>query len=121
MNGVDGDREVVSQKKTMSIFSGREVLRKASFMSWSMKDVVHVARYHWIPCVFAAGLLFFMAVEYTLRMVPAYSPPFDLGFVATKSLHSVLASWPALNTLLAALNTVRFIQLIVNVINLILR
>ncbi|XP_031271676.1 phosphatidylcholine:diacylglycerol cholinephosphotransferase 1-like [Pistacia vera] len=106
INTADGDREVVKEKKMMSITSGGGVLRKASFMSWSMKDVVHVARYHRIPCVFAVGLLFFMAVEYTLRMIPAYSQPFDLGFLATKSLHNLLTSWPELNTLLAALNTV---------------
>ncbi|KAF2293187.1 hypothetical protein GH714_038789 [Hevea brasiliensis] len=39
-------------------------------------------------------------------MVPASSPPFDLGFVATHRLHQLLSSSPALNTLLAALNTV---------------
>ncbi|CAK7356935.1 unnamed protein product [Dovyalis caffra] len=47
-----------------------------------------------------------MGVEYTLSMVPASSPPFDLGFVATRRLHGLLSSWPELNTLLAALNTV---------------
>ncbi|OMP01359.1 hypothetical protein COLO4_11948 [Corchorus olitorius] len=79
---------------------------KASFMKWTLDDVVHVARYHRIPCFFAAGLLFFMYVEYTLRMVPDSSPPFDLGFVVTRSLHQALASSPELNTLLAFLNTV---------------
>lgn len=83
-------------------------LRKASFMRWTVEDVVHVARYHWIPCIFAMGLLFFMGVEYTLRMVPSASPPFDLGFVITRPVHRVLSSWPELNTLLAALNTVSF-------------
>lgn len=81
-------------------------LRKASFMRWTVEDVVHVARYHWIPCIFAMGLLFFMGVEYTLPMVPSASPPFDLGFVITRPVHRVLSSWPELNTLLAALNTV---------------
>ncbi|CAH8260638.1 unnamed protein product [Arabidopsis lyrata] len=79
---------------------------KASFMTWTARDVVYVARYHWIPCMFAAGLLFFMGVEYTLQMIPARSEPFDLGFVATRSLNRVLASSPDLNTVLAALNTV---------------
>ncbi|KAJ1410101.1 Inositolphosphotransferase Aur1/Ipt1 [Sesbania bispinosa] len=78
----------------------------ASFMKWTFADVVHVATHHWIPCLFALGLLFFMAVEYTLLMVPSSSPPFDLGFLATRSLHRVLESSPQLNTLLAALNTV---------------
>jgi hypothetical protein len=59
-----------------------------------------------MPCFFALGLLFFMGVEYTLRMVPSSAPPFDIGFVTTRSLHLLLASSPKLNTLLAALNTV---------------
>ncbi|KAF2612155.1 hypothetical protein F2Q70_00010034 [Brassica cretica] len=79
---------------------------KASFLTWTMRDAVYVARYHWIPCFFAVGVLFFMGVEYTLQMVPAKSEPFDIGFVATRSLNRVLASSPDLNTLLAALNTV---------------
>ncbi|KAL6285920.1 hypothetical protein ACE6H2_010310 [Prunus campanulata] len=79
---------------------------KASFMTWRLHDVLHVAKHHWIPCVFAMGLLFFMGVEYTLRMVPSSSPPFDVGFVTTHSLHLLLASKPKLNTLLAGLNTV---------------
>ncbi|KAJ7962848.1 Phosphatidylcholine:diacylglycerol cholinephosphotransferase 1 [Quillaja saponaria] len=79
---------------------------RASFMNWKVADVVFVATHHWIPCLFAMGLLFFMAVEYTLLMVPSSSPPFDLGFVVTRGLHSLLDSWPELNTLLAGLNTV---------------
>ncbi|GAV81484.1 PAP2_3 domain-containing protein, partial [Cephalotus follicularis] len=79
---------------------------KPSFLTWTMRDVAHVARHHWIPCVFGMCLLFFMGVEYTLLMVPSSSQPFDVGFVATRSLHHVLASWPELNTLLAGLNTV---------------
>lgn len=47
-----------------------------------------------------------MAVEYTLSMIPSNSPPFDIGFVATKWLHSVLSSSAALNSTLAGLNTV---------------
>ncbi|PKI72687.1 hypothetical protein CRG98_006938 [Punica granatum] len=47
-----------------------------------------------------------MGVEYTLLMVPDDLPPFDLGFVATRSLHRVLSSSSELNTILAALNTV---------------
>lgn len=79
----------------------------AAFMRWTREDVVNVTRYHRVPCLFAAGLLFFMGVEYTLLMVPADSPPFDLGFVATRPLHRLLSTSPELNTLLAALNTVR--------------
>ncbi|OIT02791.1 PREDICTED: phosphatidylcholine:diacylglycerol cholinephosphotransferase 1-like [Nicotiana attenuata] len=47
-----------------------------------------------------------MDVEYTLRMIPSSSPPFDLGFIATRPLHRFLASRPTLNTVLAGLNTV---------------
>ena len=79
---------------------------QASFMKWTVDDAVHVATHHWMPCLFALGLLFFMAVEYTLLMVPPSSPPFDLGFYATRSLHRVLQASPNLNTLLAFLNTV---------------
>ncbi|GLU22072.1 hypothetical protein SLE2022_381710 [Rubroshorea leprosula] len=92
--------------KGYAMCSGGFYGKQASFMTWTLQDVAYVARYHWIPCVFGAGLLFFMYVEYTLRMVPDSSPPFDLGFVVTRSLHRVLASSPELNTLLAALNTV---------------
>ncbi|OAY36882.1 phosphatidylcholine:diacylglycerol cholinephosphotransferase 1 [Manihot esculenta] len=77
-----------------------------SFLKWTVHDVLNVATRHWLPCLFALGLLFFMGVEYTLNMIPASSPPFDLGFVATKRLHQLLSSSPELNTLLAALNTV---------------
>ncbi|GFY96954.1 phosphatidic acid phosphatase-related [Actinidia rufa] len=86
--------------------NGCDWFENASFMKWRAEDVLGVARHHPIPCVFAASLLMFMAVEYTLRMVPPSSPPFDLGFVATHHLHRVLAANPALNTLLAGLNTV---------------
>ncbi|XVF24782.1 hypothetical protein REPUB_Repub13aG0157200 [Reevesia pubescens] len=105
-NGESNDFNVVGNKKIGVYGNGGFNYGKASFMKWTLDDVVYVARYHWIPCVFAAGLLFFMYVEYTLRMVPDSSPPFDLGFIVTRSLHHALASWPQLNTLLAALNTV---------------
>ncbi|KHN01324.1 hypothetical protein glysoja_009530 [Glycine soja] len=72
----------------------------ASFMKWTVADAVHVATHHWMPCLFALGLLFFMAMEYTLLMVP------PLGFIATRSLHALLESSPNLNTLFAGLNTV---------------
>ncbi|KAM6602282.1 hypothetical protein CsatA_021891 [Cannabis sativa] len=86
---------------------GQVVLNaKPHFMTWTTDDLLHVAKFHWLPCIFAAGLLFFMAVEYTLRMIPSSSPPFDLGFVATRPLHRLLSSSPHLNTVLAALNTV---------------
>ncbi|KAI5337373.1 PREDICTED: phosphatidylcholine diacylglycerol [Prunus dulcis] len=87
--------------KKLRVYGG-----KASFMTWRLHDVLPVAKHHWIPCVFAMGLLFFMGVEYTLRMVPSSSPPFDVGFITTRSLHLLLASKPKLNTLLAGLNTV---------------
>lgn len=80
---------------------------KPIFMNWSMKDMIHVLRYHSILCAFALSLFFFMGVEYTLSMIPSSSPPFDIGFRLTQRLHHQLASRPALNTLLAGLNTVR--------------
>lgn len=95
-------KEMKQKKKTANGFWS-----KASFMNWSMDDAVGLFRFHPMPCVFAVSLLFFMGVEYTLRMVPSSSPPFDLGFVATEWLHRILASSPDLNTLLAGLNTVR--------------
>ncbi|CAH8354923.1 unnamed protein product [Eruca vesicaria subsp. sativa] len=72
-----------------------------------MCNAVHVVRVHWVPCLLALGVLFFTAVEeYMLQMIPASSEPFDIGFVATRSLYRLLASSPYLNTVLAALNTV---------------
>ncbi|GAB4842084.1 resistance to o-dinitrobenzene [Ancistrocladus abbreviatus] len=82
------------------------LLDTASFLRWGVDDVIGVVRYHPIPCLFAMSLVFFMGVEYTLRMVPSSAPPFDLGFIATKWLNRFLAARPALNTLLAGLNTV---------------
>lgn len=78
----------------------------AHFLKWTAGDVLGLPRHHPVPCAFAASLLFFMAVEYTLRMIPATSQPYDLGFAATAALHRLLAARPALNTLLAGLNTV---------------
>lgn len=75
----------------------------------SPAEIADVLRQHPLPCFFAASLLFFMAVEYTLAMIPPTSPPFDLGFHATASLNALLAASPALNSLLAAFNTVIFI------------
>lgn len=95
-------------KKTDGDDGGRNT---ASFMTWTARDVVYVARHHWIPCLFAVGVLFFTGVEYTLQMVPASSQPFDIGFVATRSLHRVLADSPDLNTVLAALNTVNVVRI----------
>ncbi|KAF6158232.1 hypothetical protein GIB67_015026 [Kingdonia uniflora] len=91
-----------AMKKSESVFR----LSKPYFLSWTMKDASELVYYHPIPCVLALSLLFFMGVEYTLFMIPPSSPPFDLGFVLTESLHRVLASKPAANTILAALNTV---------------
>ncbi|KAL0719399.1 hypothetical protein Bca4012_068723 [Brassica carinata] len=80
---------------------------KVSFMTWRMCSAVHVVRVHWIPCLLAVGVLFFTGVEeYMLQMIPPSSEPFDIGFVATRSLYRLLASSPDLNTVLAALNTV---------------
>lgn len=79
---------------------------KPFFLTWTLGDALHVARFHWMPCAFALGVLFFMAVEYTILMVPSSAPPLDLGFIATRPLHRLLSSSPQLNTLLAFLNTV---------------
>ncbi|KAI3737568.1 hypothetical protein L2E82_27575 [Cichorium intybus] len=79
---------------------------EASFMKWTVEDVLAVLKYHPVPCLLAVSLLFFMGVEYTLLMIPPSSPPFDIGFVATVHLHRILAGCPALNTVLAGLNTV---------------
>ncbi|CAH8332874.1 unnamed protein product [Eruca vesicaria subsp. sativa] len=79
---------------------------KPSFMTWRARDVVYVLRHHWIPCLFAAGFLFVVSVESSIKMVSDSSPPLDIGFVATRSLHRLLASSPDLNTGLAALNSV---------------
>lgn len=81
-------------------------LADASFLRWTAADIIGVFKYHPVPCFFAVTLLFFMGVEYTLRMIPPSSPPFDIGFVATVYLHRILASSPTLNTVLAGLNTV---------------
>ena len=91
---------------TRDMLVKKEKEKRASFMTWTAEDVAHVAKFHWVPCLFAMGLLFFMGVEYTLLMVPSSSEPFDLGFVATRSLHRVLSASPELNTFLAFLNTV---------------
>ncbi|XP_034209772.1 phosphatidylcholine:diacylglycerol cholinephosphotransferase 1-like [Prunus dulcis] len=90
-----------SSSKKLHVYGG-----KASFMTWRLHDVLYVAKHHWIPCVFAMGLLFFGSVEFTLGMVPSSSPPFDVGFDTTRSLHLLLASKPKLNTFLAGFNTV---------------
>ncbi|KAK1422447.1 hypothetical protein QVD17_25567 [Tagetes erecta] len=85
---------------------GWSSLSDASCLRWTGTDVLDMFKYHPVPCLFAVSLLFFMGVEYTLRMIPSSSPPFDIGFVATAGLHRVLVSSPALNTVLAGLNTV---------------
>ncbi|RAL41356.1 unnamed protein product [Cuscuta campestris] len=85
---------------------GRWRLRDAHFMTWRAGDLFGVVRQHPVPCAFFLSVLFFMGVEYTLRMIPHNSPPLDLGFAVTVPLHRIIASAPLLNTLLAALNTV---------------
>uniref|UniRef100_A0A7N1A6X3 AtPDCT1/2 transmembrane domain-containing protein n=1 Tax=Kalanchoe fedtschenkoi TaxID=63787 RepID=A0A7N1A6X3_KALFE len=96
-------RELVTNREM-----GRKGFAKvdAFLLQWRAEDVLCVWKRHPIPFVFGSFLLFFMGVEYTLSMVPATSPPFDIGFVATRWLHSALSSSPTLNTALAALNTV---------------
>ncbi|XP_073302812.1 phosphatidylcholine:diacylglycerol cholinephosphotransferase 1-like [Primulina huaijiensis] len=88
------------------LISPPRCLFNAHFLKWSAADVRGVMRHHPVPCAFAASVLFFMFVEYTLHMVPSMAAPYDLGFAATMSLNRMLAARPALNTLLAGLNTV---------------
>ncbi|KAG7631401.1 Sphingomyelin synthase-like domain [Arabidopsis suecica] len=103
---INSQMEDIAQKTDDGGGGEGEWTSKASFMTWTMHDIIYVARHHWIPCLFAAGVMFFTVVEYTFQMTPASSQPFDLGFVATRYLHSILASSPNLNTVLAALNTI---------------
>ncbi|XP_022026634.1 phosphatidylcholine:diacylglycerol cholinephosphotransferase 1 isoform X2 [Helianthus annuus] len=93
-------------KKTNNSTTTWGSLADASFLQWTTSDVFGLFKYHPVPCFFAVSLLFFMGVEYTLRMIPPSSPPFDIGFVATAYLHRVLVASPTLNTVLAGLNTV---------------
>ncbi|KAI8544297.1 hypothetical protein RHMOL_Rhmol08G0285300 [Rhododendron molle] len=106
IDGVKAAAKMEGGDKKKKGYGGRGLFENASFMKWGTEDVLGVARHHPIPCCFAASLLMFMAVEYTLRMIPPSSEPFDLGFVATRPLHRALESRPNLNTLLAGLNTV---------------
>ncbi|KAI0522843.1 hypothetical protein KFK09_005228 [Dendrobium nobile] len=73
---------------------------------FSAKEMASLLSNHPIPCFLALSLLFFMGVEYTLRMVPSSSPPLDIGFLLTERFHGFLAGRPELNSFLAALNTV---------------
>uniref|UniRef100_A0A0E0LDC6 AtPDCT1/2 transmembrane domain-containing protein n=1 Tax=Oryza punctata TaxID=4537 RepID=A0A0E0LDC6_ORYPU len=72
----------------------------------SAAGVGGILRRHPVAALFGCGLLLFMAVEYTIPMVPPAAPPVDLGFAATAALHAGIAARPWLNSLLAALNTV---------------
>lgn len=75
-------------------------------MRWSFSYIVRLLGQHPSLCLFGLSLLFFMGVEYTIRMIPSTSPPFDIGFVLTHSLNNFLSTHPSLNSVLAALNTV---------------
>ncbi|CAM8924082.1 unnamed protein product [Rhodiola kirilowii] len=77
----------------------------AFLLQWRIDDVLLVWKRHPIPFVFGSMLLFFMGVEYTLGMIPSTSPPYDVGFIATKWLNSIISSSPPLNTALAVANT----------------
>lgn len=108
---MEDDNKITDMKKRPpSEFGDSGWLRNTFFMRLTARDVFGVVKNHPIPCIFATTLLFFMGVEYTLHMVPSSSPPFDLGFVATRPLHRLLDSKPALNTVLAGLNTVRLLN-----------
>ncbi|XP_039123971.1 phosphatidylcholine:diacylglycerol cholinephosphotransferase 1-like [Dioscorea cayenensis subsp. rotundata] len=78
----------------------------AAGMRWSFSYIVRLLGQHPSLCLFGLSLLFFMGVEYTIRMIPSTSPPFDIGFVLTHSLNNFLSTHPSLNSVLAALNTV---------------
>lgn len=108
INGHDKDmgEEKMKKRESLSI----SFLSNASFMKWTMKDVGNVLIDHPIPFVFALSLFYFMGVEYTLSMVSPTSPPFDIGFELTQGLQGLLARRPDLNTIFAALNTVRFLN-----------
>ncbi|KAL8457098.1 hypothetical protein ACS0TY_035076 [Phlomoides rotata] len=103
--GATPDPPLMAHKKPSptSFFGG---LGNPYFLNLTAADVLGLPRHHPVPFVFGACLFFFMAVEYTLSMIPATAPPFDLGFAATVTLHRLLAARPALNTVLAGLNTV---------------
>ncbi|XP_047314685.1 phosphatidylcholine:diacylglycerol cholinephosphotransferase 1-like [Impatiens glandulifera] len=78
----------------------------AAFTKWGTNELLTVLTNHQIPCFLSIALFFFMWVEYTLHMISPSSPPFDIGFIATKRLQMILASNPDLNNVLAGLNTV---------------
>ncbi|KAH0467399.1 hypothetical protein IEQ34_004637 [Dendrobium chrysotoxum] len=80
--------------------------RLKGIKGFSAKEMASLLSNHPIPCLLALCLLFFMGVEYTLRMVPSSSPPLDIGFLLTERFHGFLALRPELNSILAALNTV---------------
>ncbi|KAK6148978.1 hypothetical protein DH2020_016503 [Rehmannia glutinosa] len=72
--------EMIKKRPSTASFSANCV-GNAHFLKWRAGDVLGVLRYHPVPCAFAAGLLFFMAVEYTLTMIPPMAEPFDLGYI----------------------------------------
>lgn len=100
MKKISGTNNVVNTSRVGNF------LRNASFMKWGSDDLLSLIKYHPLPCLLALCLFFFMGVEYTLRMIPFSSPPFDLGFIVTVPFHRFLAHSPALNNILAGLNTV---------------
>ncbi|KAL1809719.1 hypothetical protein ACET3Z_026709 [Daucus carota] len=106
VNGGDTMKKSSSNTNVVNTSRVERFFRNASFMKWRSGDLLYVVRYHPLPCLLTLCLFFFMGVEYTLRMIPFSSPPFDLGFIATVPFHRFLANSPALNTVLAGLNTV---------------
>ncbi|KAJ6807717.1 phosphatidylcholine:diacylglycerol cholinephosphotransferase 1-like [Iris pallida] len=105
---VPADRDTSVSKKTEPLLPPVPFVppKGPAFSVYSVGDVAGLARRHPVPCALTLSLLFFMGVEYTLRMVPASSQPVDVGFVHTRTLHRALAARPDLNSALAALNTV---------------
>lgn len=106
LRDIMGANANVVQQDEKSTFPNDDNAVYPSFMGWSMTYLIGAARFHPLPVLLVGCLLFFMAVEYTLLMVPSGSQPYDVGFVWTQSLHDLLLERPSLNTVLAAMNTV---------------
>lgn len=102
--GANGNVVEMDEKSALPL--GDTTAVYPSFMGWSVTYLIGAAKFHPLPVLLAGCLLFFMAVEYTLVMIPPSSQPYDVGFIWTQSLHDLLLERPALNTVLAAMNTV---------------
>ena len=97
---------MASKKRTSVTIFSLVPLEGAYVARLSVEDVVRIARCHPLPSALILSLLFFMGVEYSLQMVPPETQPLDVGFVLTGYIHGVISARPALNSVLAAFNTV---------------